>query len=68
MDQEFRQGAKRTACLCFTMHGASLGETQMAGGDLDTQELRLSRGPGWSGTRAGVTHPERTGVQSPLTS
>lgn len=41
-------------------------ETQMAGGDLDTQELRLSGGPGWSGTRAGSDSSKRTGVQSPL--
>lgn len=35
----------------------------MAGGDLDTQELQSSGGPGWSGTRAGVTYPEHTGAQ-----
>ena len=56
------QGAMRTACLCSTMRGASLGETQMTGGDLDTRELRSSGGPGWSGTRAGVTHPECTAL------
>lgn len=61
------QGAKRTACLCSTVRGASLGETQMTGGDLDTWELQSSGGLGWSGTRAGVTHPEHTGVHNPLT-